>query len=365
MTKIFISYRRDDSQHQADRLHAALKPYVSDARNNIFIDVDNIPIGIDFVEHLDRQVAQCDVLLALIGPGWLEARIAPGAPRRLDAASDFVRIEIASALKRGIPVVPVLLDGAPMPLESNLPEDLQALVRRNGRELKRLSFDSDVRRIAMGLGLIQETAPSVASARTVEPERVAFDMNRFVFLSYPNDTPPEVMRAIVRRLIADGVPVWLYDPVPFGFEPSELVSMRWQHAGQPWESQTLSALMQSRCVLALVNKTTDSARFQPREIDLAERHKPLVTVIIDDLRPEALPGNLKKRHAMRLMRGESVPNEKLLMMLSTEVQERVRDGKLDTATPGRLRRRLTFAAAILAVCALATYLALNYLSVWR
>ncbi len=101
MPKIFISYRREDSQHQADRIHAALKKAVRDPRRDIFIDIDNIPAGVDFVEHLDGKVAECDVLLALIGPDWLRAGQGLLGGRRLDDPKDFVRIEIASALRRG------------------------------------------------------------------------------------------------------------------------------------------------------------------------------------------------------------------------------------------------------------------------
>lgn len=68
MPKIFISYRREDSKHAVGRLHAALKRHVRDPKRDIFIDIDNIPKGVDFVEHLDQQVAQCDVMLAVIGP---------------------------------------------------------------------------------------------------------------------------------------------------------------------------------------------------------------------------------------------------------------------------------------------------------
>jgi hypothetical protein len=143
MPKVFISYRRDDSQHQADRIHLALRKVI--ARRDIFIDIDNIPAGVDFVQHLDQKVSQCDVLLALIGPGWLNAT--SEGKRRLDDPKDFVRVEIASALRRGIPVAPVLLDGAPMPREADLPDDLKPLIRRNGTEVRRNSFDSDTKRL--------------------------------------------------------------------------------------------------------------------------------------------------------------------------------------------------------------------------
>lgn len=156
MAKIFISYRREDSQHQADRLHAALSRKMP--KKNIFIDVDNIPVGVDFVKHLDQQVGECDVLLALIGPDWLEAKNPQNGNRRLDDPKDFVRIEIASALKRGIPVAPVLLDGAAFPPEHRLPEDLRALTRRNGVEVRRLTFDADAERLIRGLNLTRASA---------------------------------------------------------------------------------------------------------------------------------------------------------------------------------------------------------------
>ena len=67
MAKIFISYRRDDSEYQTDRLHRELKQHVENPREDIFIDVDNIPYGVDFVEHLESKVSQCEMLLAVIG----------------------------------------------------------------------------------------------------------------------------------------------------------------------------------------------------------------------------------------------------------------------------------------------------------
>jgi outer membrane protein OmpA-like peptidoglycan-associated protein len=153
MSKVFISYRREDSQHQADRLHAALKSYVPDPEQDIFIDVDNIPLGVDFSAHLESKVAQCDVLLALIGSDWLSICDAKTGARRLDDPQDFVRVEIASALKRGVAVVPVLLDGAAFPVVQDLPDDLKPLARRNGVELRRLTFDADVERLTRGLGM--------------------------------------------------------------------------------------------------------------------------------------------------------------------------------------------------------------------
>ncbi len=166
MPKIFISYRRDDSQHQADRLHSALSRKIP--KRDIFIDVDNIPVGINFVQHLDQQVAQCDVLLALIGPDWLEAKNPQTGQRRLDDPKDFVRIEIASALKRGIPVAPILLDGAALPPEHSLPDDLKPLRLMNGVEVRRMTFDADAERLILGL---DRTWAAAAAATRPAPGR--------------------------------------------------------------------------------------------------------------------------------------------------------------------------------------------------
>lgn len=96
MSQVFISYRRQDQSHAAGRLYSELA-----GADRIFMDVDAIPLGVDFVEVLERKVATCEVLLAVIGSGWLDAKDEAGC-RRLDRSDDFVRIEFASALKRQI-----------------------------------------------------------------------------------------------------------------------------------------------------------------------------------------------------------------------------------------------------------------------
>src|SRR5262245_2007383 len=110
--KIFISYRREDSISTAGRLHDRLAKTFG--RKNLFMDVDHIPAGVDFVDYLQRQVAACDVFLAVIGPNWLDAKDDNGG-RQFDNHEDFVRIEIAAALARNIRVIPVLIDGASPP----------------------------------------------------------------------------------------------------------------------------------------------------------------------------------------------------------------------------------------------------------
>jgi TIR domain len=102
-TKIFISYRRDDTRYQARLIHASLcKAVPSD---HVIMDVDSIPPGTNFRKILKDWVDQCEVLLALIGSGWIDARDLKTKGWLLDNKSDFVRIEIGEALARNIPVV--------------------------------------------------------------------------------------------------------------------------------------------------------------------------------------------------------------------------------------------------------------------
>jgi hypothetical protein len=148
MTGIFINYRRDDAPGVAGRLYDHLAKSFS--RRDLFIDVDAIKPGLDFVKQLDTQVSQCDVLLALIGPHWLKAEDEQGG-QRLQGDRDYVRIEIAAALKRDIPVIPVLINGADMPVEDQLPEDLRSLSRRHALELRHTRFAADADAIAAAL----------------------------------------------------------------------------------------------------------------------------------------------------------------------------------------------------------------------
>src|SRR5688572_978191 len=99
MGAIFLSYRRDDTEGQAGRLYDDLvEVFGTDA---VFMDVAGIEAGRDFRKAIDQHVSSCGVLLAFIGTDWLTARD-PSGQRRLDDPNDFVRLEIASALKRDI-----------------------------------------------------------------------------------------------------------------------------------------------------------------------------------------------------------------------------------------------------------------------
>ena len=127
--RIFVSYRRDDSADVAGRIYDRLTQAFE--KSQVFKDVDSIPLGLDFRKHLQQMVTSCDVVLVVMGDRWLTASTA-NSKRRLDDPKDFVRIELETALQREIPVIPVLVRGASVPEETELPPTLSALAYRNG-----------------------------------------------------------------------------------------------------------------------------------------------------------------------------------------------------------------------------------------
>jgi formylglycine-generating enzyme required for sulfatase activity len=167
--KIFINYRREDSSAWAGRLSDHLSAHFP--QSQIFMDVD-MDLGINFVEEIERNVGSCDVLIAVIGKHWL---ISTGEKRRrrLGNPNDFVRLEIATALKRNIRVIPVLVDGASMPPSGQLPEDLKQLALRNALNVSHERFRADAERLIGGVGRALESARLEQQHKREEQERLA------------------------------------------------------------------------------------------------------------------------------------------------------------------------------------------------
>jgi len=141
MPDIFISYRRDDTSGYAGRLYDQISAHFGD--EHVFMDVADIEPGSDFVAVLEQKVGTCDALLALIGKNWLSSKDDQGRPR-LSNPEDFVSAEIAAALKRNVEVIPVLVGGAKMPQQRELPQQLQFLSRRQAIEISDARFSRDV-----------------------------------------------------------------------------------------------------------------------------------------------------------------------------------------------------------------------------
>lgn len=144
INRIFISYRRDDSQGSAGRLRDKLVQHFPP--EHVFMDVDTVEPGMDFVTSIETAVGDCDVLLAVIGKRWLSSLDSQGRPR-LESPEDYVGLEIGAALARDIRVVPVLVDGAEMPRSEDMPQAIAPLARRNAISLRHDRFDDDSARL--------------------------------------------------------------------------------------------------------------------------------------------------------------------------------------------------------------------------
>jgi SH3-like domain-containing protein len=145
MTKIIISYRRADTQDMAMRIRDRLADYFG--KKSVLTDIDSIPIGSDFLAYINTEISTCDVLLAVVGPRWL----------RIDNESDgdavdYVRLEIETAFKQQVRVVPVTVSGGRMPKPSELPESISAFALRNAAAVDSgLNFQNDMDRLIRSL----------------------------------------------------------------------------------------------------------------------------------------------------------------------------------------------------------------------
>ncbi len=174
--KIFISYRRDDARADARSIYQSLQRTFGS--KSLFMDVDSIEKGRDFREVLERHLAQCDVMLVVIGRRWWEI-----GETRLADGNDFVRLEIETALKRNIAVIPVLVEGASMPSAEKFPENLKLLLYRQSATVTHERFASDMAALEHDIARI---------------------------LGKPRSSRPTALAAAASLLIAGGVAVYIY-----------------------------------------------------------------------------------------------------------------------------------------------------------
>lgn len=163
MTAIFLSYRRADTSGYAGRLADALEARLGPG--SVFQDVETIAPGANFEQAINTAVANCEVLIVLIGNTWASERAADGRAR-LDDPRDFVRLEVASALRARKPILPVLVEGASMPPESALPHDLRGLHQLQAIELSDSRWDYDVGRVETAVQKLSRHAPARGRRRT-------------------------------------------------------------------------------------------------------------------------------------------------------------------------------------------------------
>lgn len=180
MEGIFISYRREESAGHAGRIYDRLRERFG--RDRVFMDVSAIEPGVDFVEAIDRAVGSCTVLLVVIGRRWLDSTDRAGQ-RRLDDPKDFIRLEVGTALRRNIRVIPVLVQDAAMPGEGDLPDDLKLLARRNAFEINDNHWDSNMAQLEETLArVLGDTAGPALPGGTRTGPTPTVRKNRLVWL---------------------------------------------------------------------------------------------------------------------------------------------------------------------------------------
>jgi TIR domain/PASTA domain len=151
---IFINYRRADTDGEAAHLYGDLARHFGQA--SVFLDFEGILPAADFRRRIQEAIDSCDVMVTLIGPDWSTMR-GPGGARRLDEPDDLLREEIARALARGIPVIPVLVNNTPMP--KTLPYKIQGLARFQAAPLRNSDWAYDLGRLVRRLEQFMATAP--------------------------------------------------------------------------------------------------------------------------------------------------------------------------------------------------------------
>jgi hypothetical protein len=165
MPKIVISYRREDTAGVTGRIFDRLKDHFG--KESIFRDIDDIPVGTDFRTYVDRALSDADVFLCIMGEKWLGKR--KRGQSRIQDPADFVRIEVETAMRRAIPVIPVLIDKTQMPGEADLPASLQDFRYRHAVNVDQLSdFDVHASRLLRSIDRILTTP--VAEATPAAPQ---------------------------------------------------------------------------------------------------------------------------------------------------------------------------------------------------
>lgn len=163
MREVFISYRQADTSGHAGRLVDVLEARLG--RGTVFRDIESIDTGTDFVHAIEKALADARVMVVLIGNTWATERGRDGVPR-LHHPEDFVRLEVATALKRRLPLVPVLVEGTPMPAESALPPDLAPLTRVQAIEVSEHRWAYDTARLVEAIVRVGKLEPKGAVAAT-------------------------------------------------------------------------------------------------------------------------------------------------------------------------------------------------------
>lgn len=174
--KLFISYRREDSRAYSGRIYDRLKEAFGS--DSVFWDIDSIPLGLPFPTVLEQTIERTDVMLVIIGPTWTSISNENGG-RRIDEADDFVRLEIESALRHELPIVPVTVENAPLPIQPDLPESISRLANHQGIAIRPdPDFHDDTTRLINRLEQLLGTASRKPVTGQIDDIRVENELLR-------------------------------------------------------------------------------------------------------------------------------------------------------------------------------------------
>jgi TIR domain len=167
MPRICLSYRRADSGAFVGRIYDRLVGrYGADA---VFMDVNDIPYGVDFREQIQSVFRDAKVMIAVIGPNWLDHK---DKPTRIHEPTDPVRVEIQTALRQHIFIIPILIDQATMPSEDDLPQDIKEFAFRNAMRVDPgVDFPLHIKRLMTRIDQVLGLAPNEAATATITSER--------------------------------------------------------------------------------------------------------------------------------------------------------------------------------------------------
>lgn len=263
MADIFISYRREDAGH-AGRLYDRLS-----ANNSVMMDVDVSP-GRDFTDQIETTVSSSKVVIVVIGPNWFSSSDRRGE-RRLENPNDFVRLEIATALSRGLRVIPVLVGGAHMPRPNELPADIKGLVRLNALEITDDRWDYFVERLNEALQPFTTESPRRDSEKIKSrkapktqtevdtPSSLRTEEGHQIFISYASEDA-ELAEIAVETIETNGYKCWIAArDIPPGTSS--------------YARSITKAIKTSRLMVVVVSQHSNQSEDVLNEITLAKNNK--------------------------------------------------------------------------------------------
>jgi hypothetical protein len=184
---VFVSYRRDDAAHITGRIADAIAARIG--RDRVFVDVDSVAPGEDFVRKIESSIHASGTFIAVVGANWLSAAT-PQGQRRIDLEGDFIRLEVRTALASGMRIIPVLVDNAPMPRAEDLPEDVRRLVRHNAVHLNHNTFTRDIQALLDVIDAKPARPKPRLRALAMPVGAAAVVLATLAFTVMPRATPP-------------------------------------------------------------------------------------------------------------------------------------------------------------------------------